>query len=132
MLRDPRRIINCTDTGYRSELNKACFPKPDNLPNHLPPNPPFSSMLLLLLGSALIPSSDQSRETVGFFQCKGFYRQVENQYLLVPPAKAAGLPSKAQRLLGYGISPPFCGFVNGYKDPMQAFFGVNDSETVVL
>lgn len=49
----------------------------------------------------------------------------------VPPAKAKHLSPKAQRLLGYGISPPFCGFVN-YKDPMSLFFGVNDAETVVL
>lgn len=59
------------------------------------------------------------------------YRQVENQYFMVPPEKAKGLPVKAQRLLGYGMSPPFCGFVQ-YKDPMQLFFGVVDEETVVL
>lgn len=50
---------------------------------------------------------------------------------MVPPEKAKGLPVKAQRLLGYGMSPPFCGFVQ-YKDPMQLFFGVVDEETVVL
>lgn len=59
------------------------------------------------------------------------YRQVENQYFMVPPEKAKTLPPQAQRLLGYGISAPFCGFVN-YKDPMQLFFNVNDAETVVL
>ena len=79
-----------------------------------------------------MPISDQARETIGIFLCRGYYRQVENQYFLVPPSKAARLSPQAQRLLGYGISPPFCGFVNGYKDPMQAFFGVNDSETIVL
>jgi len=74
---------------------------------------------------------DEARETVGIFMCKGMYRQVENQYFMVPPEKAQRLSPKAQRLLGYGISPPFCGFVN-YKDPMQLFFGVNDDLTVVL
>lgn len=56
---------------------------------------------------------------------------MENQYFMVPPEKAKTLPPQAQRLLGYGISAPFCGFVN-YKDPMQLFFNVNDAETVVL
>ncbi|OAL25930.1 hypothetical protein AYO22_04557 [Fonsecaea multimorphosa] len=60
------------------------------------------------------------------------YRQVENQYLTVPPSVASSLPKKAQRLLGYGVSPPFCGFAGDYKDPMQELFGVVDAETVVL
>ncbi|KIW99418.1 uncharacterized protein Z518_11406 [Rhinocladiella mackenziei CBS 650.93] len=76
-------------------------------------------------------TTDESRETVGIFLAKGMYRQVENQYFAVPPEKAKSLSPKAQRLLGYGISPPFCGFYQ-YKDPMQLFFGVEDTETVVL
>jgi ectoine hydroxylase-related dioxygenase (phytanoyl-CoA dioxygenase family) len=68
---------------------------------------------------------------VGIFLCKGMYRQVENQYFMVPPEKAQKLSPKAQRLLGYGISPPFCGFTS-YKDPMALFFGVNDELTVNL
>ncbi|OAP57816.1 hypothetical protein AYL99_08554 [Fonsecaea erecta] len=77
-------------------------------------------------------TTDQVRETVGIFLTKGMYRQVENQYLTVPPAVASALPTKAQRLLGYGVSPPFCGFATDYKDPMQGLFGVVDGETVVL
>jgi ectoine hydroxylase-related dioxygenase (phytanoyl-CoA dioxygenase family) len=75
--------------------------------------------------------SDECRETVGIFLCRGMDRQVENQYFMVPPEKAKDLSPRAQRLLGYGISPPFCGFVD-YKDPMQLFFNVNDAETVIL
>ncbi|KAK4947359.1 hypothetical protein LTR10_013727 [Elasticomyces elasticus] len=90
----------------------------------------------LLLGSTYHAGGanttvDEARETVGIFLCKGMYRQVENQYFMVPPEKAKSLSPQAQRLLGYGVSPPFCGFVD-YKDPMQLFFGVNDAETVVL
>ncbi|KAL4962475.1 phytanoyl-CoA dioxygenase family protein [Aspergillus stella-maris] len=76
-------------------------------------------------------TKDEARETVGIFLCKGVYRQVENQYFAVPPETAKRLSPKAQRLLGYGISPPFCGFMN-YKDPMGLFFGVKDDETVVI
>lgn len=80
---------------------------------------------------ALILSSDEARETVGIFLCRGMYRQVENQYFMVPPAKAKRLSPKAQRLLGYAISPPFCGFVN-YKDPLEDLFQVVDEETIKL
>jgi ectoine hydroxylase-related dioxygenase (phytanoyl-CoA dioxygenase family) len=76
-------------------------------------------------------TTDQARETVGIFMCKGMYRQVENQYFSVPPESARRLSSKAQRILGYQISPPFCGFVK-YQDPMEALFGVRDDDTVIL
>ncbi|KIW16891.1 hypothetical protein PV08_04081 [Exophiala spinifera] len=76
-------------------------------------------------------TTDEARETVGIFLCKGMYRQVENQYFMVPPEKAERLSPKARRLLGYAISPPFCGFVK-YKDPMEAIFGVVDEETVKI
>ena len=62
-------------------------------------------------------TTDQARETVGIFLCKGFYRQAENQYLMVPPEKAKRLSPQAQRLLGYGISLPSVGFME-YQDPM--------------
>jgi len=57
------------------------------------------------------------------------HRQAENQYIMVPPETARRLSPQAQRLLGYGISLPACGFVN-YQDPMRALFGVEDEETV--
>jgi len=62
-------------------------------------------------------TTDQARETVGIFLCKGFYRQAENQYLMVPPEKAKRLNPQAQRLLGYGISLPSVVFME-YQDPM--------------
>ncbi|KAG4437909.1 hypothetical protein IFR05_006628 [Cadophora sp. M221] len=74
-------------------------------------------------------TTDQARETVGIFLCKGFYRQAENQYLMVPPEKAKRLSPQVQRLLGYGISLPSVGFMN-YQDPMRVLFGVEDDETV--
>jgi len=76
-------------------------------------------------------TTNEARETVGIFCCKGMYRQVENQYLMLPPEKAKNLSSKAQRLLGYGISPPFCGFAF-YKDPMESMLGVVDEHTVKI
>lgn len=50
---------------------------------------------------------------------------------MLPPERAKGLPPDAQRLLGYGISPPFCGFAF-YKDPMESIFGVVDEHTIKI
>jgi ectoine hydroxylase-related dioxygenase (phytanoyl-CoA dioxygenase family) len=74
---------------------------------------------------------DERRETVGIFMAKAFYRQAENQYLMVPPerCKELQLSPTALRVLGYGISEPALGFVN-YKDPMESIFGIIDEETV--
>jgi len=74
---------------------------------------------------------DEVRENVGLFFTKGFYRQSENQYLMVPPEKARPLSNQVKRLLGYGISPPGNGFYQ-YQDPMRVLFGVEDEETVDL
>ncbi|KAG0648756.1 Dioxygenase [Hyphodiscus hymeniophilus] len=74
-------------------------------------------------------TTDECRETVGIFLSKPFYRQAENQYLVVPPETAKRLSPQAQRLLGYGICLPSLGFVD-YQDPMRVLFGVEDEETV--
>ena len=78
-------------------------------------------------------TQDERRETVGIFMAKGFYRQAENQYLMVPPERCKDLHlSPAElRVLGYGISKPSCGFAK-YKDPMESVFGIIDDETVRL
>jgi len=76
-------------------------------------------------------TTDESRETVGIFLCKGMARQAENQYLMVPPelAKKRKLSPAALRILGYGISLPSLGFKD-YQDPMISVFGIDDAETV--
>ena len=60
---------------------------------------------------------------------KAYYRQAENQYLVVPLGRVRELSPQAQRLLGYGICRPNLGFVD-YQDPMRVLFGVEDEETV--
>ena len=76
-------------------------------------------------------TKDERRETVGIFMAKAVYRQVENEYLMVPPerCKELKLTPAELRVLGYGIAPPVIGFVN-YKDPMESVFGIIDDETV--
>lgn len=78
-------------------------------------------------------TEDEYREVAGIFLAKGYYRQAENEYLVMPPERCKQLQlSPAElRLLGYGISEPSCGFVK-YKDPMESVFGIIDDETVKL
>ncbi|MFK8019100.1 MAG: phytanoyl-CoA dioxygenase family protein [Pseudomonadales bacterium] len=45
--------------------------------------------------------------------CVGWARQLENMLIAVPPDIAAGLPKRAQELIGYSIHPPFMGYVDG-------------------
>ena len=40
-------------------------------------------------------------------------RPQENHVIGVPPDVVAGLPERLQELLGYGIYPPFVGYVDG-------------------
>jgi len=47
----------------------------------------------------------------------GHLRQEENQYLAVPIEVAKRYPLKVQELLGYVVSPPACGLVEG-QDPL--------------
>ncbi|CAF4119131.1 unnamed protein product [Rotaria magnacalcarata] len=74
---------------------------------------------------------DEKREVFGVFLMKAFYRQAENEYLMIPPerCKELKMTPKELRMLGYGISQPSCGGVN-YKDPMESVFGIIDKETV--
>lgn len=65
------------------------------------------------------------------FLCKSYFRQAENQYLMVPPETAKRFSPQVQRLLGYGISEPSLGFYQ-YQDPMRVLFGVEDEETVEM
>ncbi|KAK5992441.1 Dioxygenase swnH1 [Cladobotryum mycophilum] len=76
-------------------------------------------------------TTDEARETIGVFMCKGTLRQEENQYLELPPnvAMARGFSPQLLRLLGYGICPPALGLYK-YKDPMEEIFHVLDEETV--
>lgn len=45
--------------------------------------------------------------------CEAWLRQIENQVLAIPPGTAARYSRRVQELLGYGIHPPFMGYVDG-------------------
>jgi ectoine hydroxylase-related dioxygenase (phytanoyl-CoA dioxygenase family) len=50
--------------------------------------------------------------------CEPWVRQIETMTLAVPPAVAAQYPPRVQALLGYGLYPPFIGYVDG-RDPRR-------------
>lgn len=54
--------------------------------------------------------------------CLGWLKQAENSYLVMPPSKAAGLPERLQRLLGYFVHKPNLGCVDG-QDPILLLQG---------
>lgn len=58
-------------------------------------------------------NSDERRLIVTPQFCMGWCRPLEQQLLAVPPEKAAHFPQRVQELLGYGIHPPFMGYVDG-------------------
>ncbi len=62
--------------------------------------------------------SAQPRTGIALHYALGWLRQVENQYLVLPPEQAKTLPAKLQRLIGYDYGGPFLGLVNG-GDPHQ-------------
>src|SRR6266481_4405284 len=59
---------------------------------------------------------------------RGYLRQEENQYLVVPLDTVRRYPPRIQQLLGYALSPPFCGWIE-MCDPSVA---LTESDISVL
>lgn len=56
-------------------------------------------------------TKNECRTAVIISLARGYLRQEENQYLVVPLEKVRRYPARVQQLLGYALSPPFCGWV---------------------
>jgi ectoine hydroxylase-related dioxygenase (phytanoyl-CoA dioxygenase family) len=57
--------------------------------------------------------TDRPRLGVLLEYAAGWLRQQENHVLAVPPDVVRTLPERLQELIGYGIHPPFVGYVDG-------------------
>ncbi|QOT74484.1 phytanoyl-CoA dioxygenase family protein (plasmid) [Sphingobium fuliginis] len=55
--------------------------------------------------------SNECRLAIALSFTQGYHRQEENQYLVVPRDMVKQYPKRVQQLLGYEMSPPFCGWV---------------------
>lgn len=60
--------------------------------------------------------SDTTRLGITTQFCEPWIRPIETMTLAVPPAVAAQYPPRVQAMLGYGLYPPFIGYVDG-RDP---------------
>ncbi|ATO18453.1 phytanoyl-CoA dioxygenase [Acinetobacter sp. LoGeW2-3] len=60
--------------------------------------------------------STETRTAIAFSFCRGYLRQEENQYLVVPKETVLKYPKEVQDLLGYKVCEPFCGWVE-MSDP---------------
>ena len=75
---------------------------------------------VLVYTSNLIHGGGENRSTgrrrgMALHYNLGWLRQEENQYLSVPPEKAAGIPNEVLKLMGYDFGGPYLGFVeNGH------------------
>ncbi|MGP1276353.1 MAG: phytanoyl-CoA dioxygenase family protein [Caulobacterales bacterium] len=78
--------------------------------------------VVIFLGSTLhgggANTSDQPRTGAVISYNLGWLRQTENFFLSVPWEKAAAMPERLQRLLGYQIHLPNVGWVEG-RDPLD-------------
>jgi ectoine hydroxylase-related dioxygenase (phytanoyl-CoA dioxygenase family) len=61
--------------------------------------------------------TDRARLGVVMEYAAGWLRPQENLALAVPREQARQMPERLQRLIGYGLYPPFVGYVDG-QDPM--------------
>ena len=66
--------------------------------------------------------TDRPRLGVLLEYAAGWLRQQENHVLAVPPEIVATLPERLQELIGYGIHPPFVGYVDG-RHPRRVLDG---------
>ena len=62
--------------------------------------------------------TDDVRVGLNLEYASGWVRQQENQYLVVPPDKAADVPPAVLEALGYSVAPPFLGYVDA-RDPLR-------------
>ncbi|KAJ5175039.1 uncharacterized protein N7482_000916 [Penicillium canariense] len=68
-------------------------------------------------GGSANTTEDEYRVLLSTFNCRGWLRQEENQYLANSIDSVRGLPPALQERMGYGLSKPFMGWVD-LKSPM--------------
>jgi ectoine hydroxylase-related dioxygenase (phytanoyl-CoA dioxygenase family) len=73
-------------------------------------------------------TEDEPRLAIVMAFCRAYLRQEENQYLAVPKETVLKYPERIQRLLGWTVSEPYCGWWE-LQDPHVLLEG-EDSNTV--
>ena len=63
-------------------------------------------------------TTDSVRIGLNLEYAAGWVRQQENQYLVLPPDRAADVAPEVLEVLGYAVTPPFLGYVDA-RDPLR-------------
>lgn len=75
-------------------------------------------------GGSANKTKDEERLVYSTFSTRGWMRQEENQYLANDIEKIKELPEWLQERVGYGLSPPFLGWID-LKNPMLVLHPVS-------
>ncbi|KIW36024.1 uncharacterized protein PV06_11252 [Exophiala oligosperma] len=81
------------------------------------PGDAFLMLASCFHGGSANTTTDQPRKLFGSFMCRGYLRQEENQFLANPIEEVKKMPESIQRMIGYSVSSPYCGWVD-LKDPI--------------
>lgn len=79
-------------------------------------------------GGGMNTTEDVPRTAIAIAYIPGYLRQEENQYLAVPLETVRRYPLEVQKLMGYEVSPPFCGWLE-MQDPLLAVTGALTDST---
>jgi len=82
------------------------------------PGDAFLMLASCFHGGSANTTTDQVRFLFGSFMCRGYLRQEENQFLANPIEEVKKMPENLQRMIGYSVSSPYCGWVD-LKDPIS-------------
>ncbi|TVY44465.1 Uncharacterized protein LOCC1_G005154 [Lachnellula occidentalis] len=82
------------------------------------PGDAFLMLASCFHGGSANTTTDQTRMLFGSFMCRGYLRQEENQFLANPIDEVKKMSEPIQRMIGYSVSSPYCGWVD-LKDPIS-------------
>jgi ectoine hydroxylase-related dioxygenase (phytanoyl-CoA dioxygenase family) len=95
----------------------------------LEPGDAFIMLASCFHGGSANTTSDETRVLFASFLTRGHLRQEENQYLANSFEKVKALPEHIQKLIGYSVNVPYCGWVD-LKDPFQLLHVKDGNDTV--
>ncbi|EXJ80881.1 hypothetical protein A1O3_07168 [Capronia epimyces CBS 606.96] len=118
----PRSHLQATEHPPPAEDSECFYAE-------LNPGDGFFMLASCYHGGSANTTEDEERLLYGCFMTRGWLRQEENQYLATPleKIKQTNYSAKQLRMMGYGVSEPFLGWVD-LSDPMQVVMNINEKK----